>query len=182
MQKYLKKDGGEYKPTGEPGPIQMNANFVRFFNETMRFSDMLYPGGVPSPALRYTLTPIKTDVVQSYSVSIDGQKANLTAGNGKQFSWPGGSGETKITAKVGTADFSVAGDNGLWALFHFFANADNQTQSGSNYILEWIPRQGRNNEIQKVEGREVHYKFQVDVAVFSKNFFKQLGCVSNPAK
>ncbi len=182
LQKYLKKDGGEYKPTGEPGPIQMNANFVRFFNETMRFSDMLYPGGVQSPALRYTLTPIKTDVVQSYSVSIDGQKANLTAGNGKQFSWPGGSGETKITAKVGTADFSVAGDTGLWALFHFFANADNQTQSGSNYILEWIPRQGRNNEIQKVEGREVHYKFQVDVAVFSKNFFKQLGCVSNPAK
>lgn len=88
LQKYLKKDGGEYKPTGEPGPIQMNANFVRFFNETMRFSDMLYPGGVQSPALRYTLTPIKTDVVQSYSVSIDGQKANLTAATGSSLAGP----------------------------------------------------------------------------------------------
>jgi type VI secretion system protein ImpL len=182
LTKYLKKDGADYKPTGEPGPIQMNPAFVRFFSEAMRFSDMVYPGGSQAPNLRYTLTPIKTDVVQSYSVSIDGQKANLTAGSGKQFTWPGGSGETRITAKVGTADFSVAGDTGLWALFHFFANADNQTASGTNYILEWIPRQGRNNEIQKVEGREVHYKFQVDVPVFSKNFFNQLRCVSNPAK
>jgi hypothetical protein len=34
----------------------------------------------------------------------------------------------------------------------------------------------------KIEGKEVRYKFQVDVPVFSKQFFNQLRCVSNPAK
>jgi type VI secretion system protein ImpL len=183
LQKYLKKEGDEYKPTGEPGPIQMNPAFVRFFGEAMRFGDMMYPNNAAAPSLKYTLTPVKTDVVQGFNLSIDGQKASLGAsGGGKQFTWPG-AGEAKIGVKVsGGTEFSAAEERGLWAVFHFFANADNQTPSGTNYVIEWFLRSGRNNETMKIEGKEVRYKFQVDVPIFSKQFFNQLRCVSNPAK
>jgi type VI secretion system protein ImpL len=183
LQKYLKKEGDEYKPTGEPGPIQMNPAFVRFFSEAMRFGDMMYPSNASAPSLKYTLTPVKTDVVQGFNLSIDGQKATLGAsGGGKQFVWPG-AGEAKIGVKVtGGTEFSAAEERGLWAVFHFFANADNQTPSGTNYVIEWFLRSGRNNETMKIEGKEVRYKFQVDVPIFSKQFFNQLRCVSNPAK
>jgi type VI secretion system protein ImpL len=183
LQKYLKKEGDEYKPTGEPGPIQMNPAFVRFFSEAMRFGDMMYPNNASAPSLKYTLTPVKNDVVQGFNLSMDGQKASLgSSGAGKQFTWPG-SGEAKVEVKVsGGSAIGVADERGLWAVFHFFANADTQTPSGTNYVIEWIPRVGRNNEPMKSEGKEIRYKFQVDVPIFSKQFFNQLRCVSNPAK
>jgi type VI protein secretion system component VasK len=161
----------------------MNPAFVRFFSEAMRFGDMMYPNNASAPSLKYTLTPVKTDVVQGFNLSIDGQKATLGAsGGGKQFVWPG-AGEAKIGVKVtGGTEFSAAEERGLWAVFHFFANADNQTPSGTNYVIEWFLRSGRNNETMKIEGKEVRYKFQVDVPIFSKQFFNQLRCVSNPAK
>lgn len=186
LRKYVKKENGMYVLASEaPGPIQINPQFLKFFNDAMRFGDMLYPQGAQSPQLKYTLTPIKTEVLNITRANIDGQSIAFSGpGQSKQVRWPGSGGAQIYLKQVnGGGEVEGAGANGLWAIFRVFTDADFQNAAGTNTTLEWVMRKGgKSNEYMMIDGKEARYKFQVDVPVFTKAFFNSMRCVSTVAK
>ena len=172
LKKFIKKEGGQYVAQPDPsGAIAINPAFLRFFNDAARFSDALYPGGVTDPAMHYTLTPVKSEQIESMTLTIDGQTAKNTS---KQFLWPGsGKGEVKLIIKLAGGSDLPAQDMPplLWSVFRFFADAD-RTYGNS---IEWVMRSGKAGKAL------VTYRFIVDPPVLSKEFLSGLKCNPNVA-
>ena len=182
LKKFIKKDGSQYVSQPDPsGAITINPAFLRFFNDAARFSDAVYPGGVSDPMMRYTLAPVKSDQVDSMTLTIDGQTAKNSS---KQFLWPGaGQREVKLKIKLaGGSELDAQDISGLWSVFRFFADADRISATS----VEWVVRQGRGGTPMKVGGRDLTYRFNLDVGgmapVFSKEFLSGLKCVSIVAR
>ena len=122
--------------------------------------------------MQYTLAPVKSDQIESMTLTIDG----VTAKNApKQFLWPGsGKGEVKLTIKLAGGSELPAQDMppALWSVFRFFADAD-RTYGNS---IEWVMRSGKAGKAL------VTYRFIVDPPVLSKEFLSGLKCIPNGAK
>jgi type VI secretion system protein ImpL len=183
LKKYIKKDGAQFVGTGEGG-INVNPAFLRFFAQAAKFSEMVFPGGAQQPQMRYTLTPVRSDVVLGTTLTIDGQTATFgAAGGGKQFTWPGNpagvQGKVKVT---GGSEFAVEDQEGLWAIYRFIHGADRVSSTGSGQLIEWVSRQGRSNQVMRIGDKELRYKFEVNVPVFTKEFYLALQCVPRVAQ
>jgi type VI secretion system protein ImpL len=184
LQSYMQKQGAQYV-ANPSSPIQLTPAFVAFFNAAVRFSDALYPGGANEPSLRYSLAPQRSDQIKEMSVTIDGQTSR---GQPRPYVWTANPNhEVRISAKLsGGSDFEFQDRSGMWALFRFFADADRWSQSGNQYLLEWIVRQGREGRPVTVGGKELTYRFLVDTGgsapVFQKDFLIGMRCVSQAAK
>jgi type VI secretion system protein ImpL len=184
LKKYMKKEGGKWNGVSE-GNIQINPNYVAFVNQAQRFTDMVFPGGTQQPRMTYTLTPVKSDVVLGSTLTIDGQTQTFAAsGGGKQFTWPGSSqqgvrGRVKVT---GGTELEVEPQSGLWGIYRFIHSSDRVTSTGGGQLIEWVNRQGRENRPVMIGDKELRYKFEVNVPIFSKDFYQALQCVPTVAR
>jgi type VI secretion system protein ImpL len=188
LRPFLVKQGNDYV-ANPSAALPLNPSFVNFFNQAARFSDAVYPGGSSEPNLRYSLQPQRSDQIKEMTVSIDGQTTRFTGQEGGgQHVWPApGSGSVRLTAKLaGGSDLEVQNRDGLWAVFHFFADADRWSGAGGNYTLEWVVRQGREARPVNVGGKELTYRFSLSTGglapVFQKEFLNSLRCVATAAK
>ncbi len=187
FKKVLQEQGGQYVVNPAAG-VNVDPRFVTFFNQAARFSKALYSGGATEPKLLYTLQPVRSDQIQSLVLNIDGRSLKYPGQNSQQFVWPGTTiREANLKLKIaGGSDLDVAGEQGLWAVFHFFADADGLAASGSGYNLHWIVRSGRGGKPMEVKGAPLTYRFYLDTAgappVFYKDWLMSLRCVAQVAR
>jgi len=188
LRPFLQKQGTDYV-VNPSGGLALNPAFVNFFNQAARFSDAVYPGGSSEPALRYSLQAQRSDQIKEMLLAIDGQSARFTGQEGAaQHVWPAaGSGSVRLSAKLaGGSDLEVQNRDGLWSVFHFFADADRWSGAGGNYTLEWVVRQGREARPVSINGKELTYRFTLSTGglapVFQKDFLNGLHCVATAAR
>ncbi len=188
LKNVLQKQGSQYVAVSSGG-ISLNPQFVYFFNQAARFSEALYPAGAADPSFRYSLRLIGPEYIQSITYSIDGERGVMTAQTPpKQFVWPGrGAQEVKLVAKfTGGLDWDAQDRQGLWAVFRFFADADQFSQAGTGYRLTWVGRVGRENRPMILGGKQATFSLMADAGgaplIFLKDFLASLRCVSQAAR
>jgi type VI secretion system protein ImpL len=175
LKQFLQKQGASYVPAG--GGVTMNPTFVNFFNQVARLSEAFYRGGT-DPRLNYTIAVNGVDLLlnntqaRSGSLSVDGKAARIGAG-ASPFVWAG-----PHTVLFEYNESPAFNQQGLWAIFRFFVDAEVSTQ-GSATHLTWPVRGGQGNN------RIANARFTVDLqgapAVFDRNFMRGLRCISTVA-
>ena len=188
LQKLLPRQGGTYVPT-TAGGVTLSPSFVSFFNAAAAFSDAAYAGTAPvDPHFSYTLKPEASEGIQTVSLRIDGQTLAYSAGGPatpKQFTWTGtGTHEAKATVKFGATDLTWSSNEGLWAVFQFFAKADRWQPAGSGQILEWVIRAGK-DPMMLPTGKPLTVRFELDMAgappLFQRGYWSRMACVAELA-
>ncbi len=177
IKAYIVCQNGDCQPAPNP-PGTPNPAFVRFFSQAAKFSRALYGDSRTDPSLTYTLRPAKSDQVEKFDVLVNSDTASLAGGASKSFVWPGTAPQRfKLTLKIaGGSALDVTQPDGLWAVFHFFADANRATPSGAGYDFVWDVSQGKKAQPMVVLGRPLTYQFNADTGVFNKDFLSQLKC------
>jgi type VI secretion system protein ImpL len=187
LQRLLPKQGSQYV-AASAGGINLNPAFVAFFNRWSTLADAFYSGGSADPHLTYTLKPVASEGIQSLTLRLDGQTltAPATGGTAKQFTWPGSATrEAKAAVKFGGTDLGWSDNDGLWAVFQFFEEAERWVPSGGAYDLEWTVRAGK-KAMTLPSGKPLTVRFELNMSgappVFEKGYLSRLGCVADVAK
>ena len=188
LQKLLPKQGSDYVPAPGAGLTLIPA-FVNAFKQSAAFSESIYAGGAPDPHITYSLKPVPSEGIQTVGLRLDGQTLTYSGGDAapKQFTWQGsGTHEAKATVKFGGGpDLAWSNNDGIWAVFQFFAKAEQWQPSGSGNMLEWIIRIGR-DPVTLPSGKALTVRFELDMLgappVFQKGYLSKLTCVANVAK
>jgi type VI secretion system protein ImpL len=187
LQRLLPKQGNQYVPASVGG-ITLSPAFVAFFNRWAALADALYAGGTTDPHLTYGLKPVPADGIQGLTLHLDGQVLNAPANGGpaKQFTWPGTTTrEAKASVKFGGTDLGWSDNDGLWAVFQFFEDAERWVPAGGAYQLEWTVRTGK-KPLTLPSGKPLTVRFELNMgslpAVFEKGYLSKLGCVAEVAK
>ncbi len=181
LKQALVKQGSQYVATGT---VPLTPQFVNFFNTAAKLSEVLYKPGAPDPKLMYTLTPLKSEGIQGYSLNVDGQTLASTGGGAKQFTWPGG-GQAALQGNLGAGNVNIYSYTGLWATFRLMGDAERWDQAGSGYNLEWVVRIG-GKPATLANGAPVAVRVMLDMGgappFFKKGSLAGLRCVSQVAK
>jgi type VI secretion system protein ImpL len=187
LQRLLPKQGSQYV-AASAGGINLNPAFVAFFNRWSALADAFYSGGSADPHLTYTLKPVASEGIQGLTLRLDGQTltAPATGGTAKQFTWPGSATrEAKAAVKFGGTDLGWSDNDGLWAVFQFFEEAERWVPSGGAYDLEWTVRAGK-KAMTLPSGKPLTVRFELNMSgappVFEKGYLSRLGCVADVAK
>jgi type VI secretion system protein ImpL len=187
LQRLLPKQGAQYVPVSAGG-ITLNPNFVAFFNRWAALADALYGGGSADPHLTYSLKPVPSEGIQGLTLRLDGQvlTAPATGGAAKQFTWPGTSArEAKASVKFGGTDLGWSDNDGLWAVFQFFDEAERWVPAAGSYQLEWTVRAGK-KAMTLPSGKPLTVRFELNMggapAIFEKGYLSRMGCVADVAK
>ena len=164
-----------------PAPVE--ARFLAFFRQAAAFSKALYGDSGTDPNFRYTMRPIKSDLIDEFDLTVNGDTAHLNGGGQRTYAWPGaGTPGFHLDLKLNGGGNPIGGEpyTGLWAVFRFFADADRTDRSGAGYDFTWNPRQGKRGAPVTSNGKPLSYQFFVDTngapAVFSKDFLAGLKC------
>ncbi|HEV2445812.1 MAG TPA: ImcF-related family protein [Candidatus Sulfopaludibacter sp.] len=187
LQRLLTRQGAQYVPASAGG-ITLSAAFVAFFNRAAAVSDAFYGGGSQEPHLTYTLKPVPSEGIQGLTLRLDGQVLTTSAGSAtpKQFVWPGtGVREAKASVKFGGTDLGWSSNDGLWAVFQFFEEAEKWQPAEGGYQLEWVVRAGK-NAMTLPSGKPLTVRFELNMGgappVFEKGYLSHLGCVAEVAR
>jgi len=187
LQRLLPKQGAQYV-AASAGAITLNPTFVGWFNRWAALADALYGGGSQDPHLVYTLKPVPSEGIEGLTLRLDGQTLTTTAAGGaaKQFTWPGTTTrEAKASVKFGGTDLGWSDNDGLWAVFQFFEEAERWVPSGGSYQLEWTVRAGK-KPMTLPSGKPLTVRFELNMggapAVFEKGYLSKFGCVADVAK
>jgi type VI secretion system protein ImpL len=182
LAKLLPKPG--YVPTTVDG-VSLTPGFVAFFKQAAAFGDSLYAGNTPDPHFTYTLKSVQSDGIEGAVLTLDGQQISYSGSNmvTKSLNWQAtGAHGVKATYRRG-GDNDWDNEDGLWAIFKFFYQADRTVPAGGGYTLEWVMRSGKDSKPVMIEGgKELTVRFQADVPMFQKDFFARLACVADVAK
>jgi type VI secretion system protein ImpL len=185
LLKLLPKQGTQY--VAAPGAVTLTPGFVNFFNNSAAFSELIYAGGTQDPHIAYTLKPLPSEGVLGLGLKLDGQVLSYKGGDvtPKPFTWQGaGAHGADATVNLGGPDLGWSSDEGLWAVFKFFAKAEWQPVGTANN-LQWIPRIG-NDVLKLPNGNALTVKFQIDMGggppVFQKGYLSRMGCVADVAR
>jgi len=189
LKNLLIPQGAEYVPNPSSNQ-QVNPAFLSFFNRAMSLQRALYAGGPGQMQFKYALRPHPTESVGSLTMSIDGQSMAYTGGNApfKQFMWPGTTTQgVTLTVKItGGSELGFPSYDGLWAVFHFFADADRWQQTGATYNIEWTLRVAGGRPVTAPSGKPVTVQFDLDTLgappILQKGYLSTLQCVSSVAK
>ena len=189
LKNLLLLQGSEYVPN-PAGTQQVNPAFLSFFNRAMSLQRALYAGGPGQMQYKYALRPHPTETVASLTMNIDGQPLNYSAGNAdfRQFTWPGTTTQgVRLSVKIpGGSSLDFPNYDGLWAVFHFFADADRWQQTGSTYNIEWTLRVAGGKPVTVLGGKPVTVQFDLDTLgappILQKGYLATLQCVSSVAK
>jgi len=187
LQKLLVKQGSQFAigPTGGVNPA-----FLNFFNAATAFSDAIYVGS-QDPHFTYTLKPAPSEGIQTVSARLDGQILTTSGGAGapKQFNWQGGGvHEAKGTANFGGGpDITFSDNQGMWAVFRFFDEAEKWTPVASGQLAEWVIRAGKDRKPMTLpSGKPLTVHFELDMGasppVFQRGYFTRLSCVAEVAR
>jgi len=183
LQKYLPKQGNQYVPA-QVGGVTLNPAFVSWFNRMAALSDALYAGGSQDPHLTYTFKPVSSDGIRDINLRLDGQVLVASASNmaAKQFTWPGPVHEAKASVN-GEGFFS---SEGIWAVFHFFDDAEVPwLNTGAGWRIQWPFRIGK-NIVTLPSGHNKYLVFELNMggapAIFEKGYLGRMGCVADVAK
>ncbi len=181
--KELKKS---LTPQGTPVPGATPAptpSFARFFARAAAFSKALYPSGPATPKLAFSMKPVMAPDVQSLRLEVEGQPIDFSSSSSgaKQFFWPGATSHgVRLSAKWtdGSGDYPTY--EGLWAVFDFFTDADNQP-TGSGTTFGWMLRGGRQGRpVTSPSGQPRQVRFDLDMGgappVFQKGYFPSMNC------
>ncbi len=166
--------------------VSLTPAFVSFFKKASAFGESLYAGNTPDPHFSYTLKSVQSDGIEGAVLNLDGQQVSYSGTNmvSKTLNWQAGGthGATATYKRGGDTDWDK--EEGLWAIFKFFYQADRTVPAGGGgYILEWVMRTGKDSKPLTIEGgKELTVRFQADVPMFQKDFFASLACVAEVAK
>jgi type VI secretion system protein ImpL len=187
LQRLLVKQGDQYAPAAAGG-MSLSPAFVAFFNRASALTDAFYAGGSQEPRLAYTLKPVPSEGIETLTLRLDGQTLTTSAANAapKQFTWPGaGTREAKASVKFGGTDLGWSSNEGLWAVFQFFEEAERWTPAGGSWQLEWVVRAGK-NAMTLPSGKPLTVRFELNMGsappVFQKGYMSRLGCVADVAR
>ena len=183
LKKFLTKEGSQYVAV-QGASVTIAPRFVEFFKQAAAFSDFLYAGG--DPHFTYSLKPLATETVQKIGLDIDGQKLDYAGGASaaKPFTWQAG-GIHGAKGIYGADGVTFEMQDGTWAIFRMFADADKSPASGGAGEYDWIIRQGKAGAPSMVNGKPVTVRLELEMTgppVFQKSFFSHLACVSEVAK
>jgi type VI secretion system protein ImpL len=189
LNKVVLCNAGDCKAIDNP-TVSVTPTFLNFFRQAVRLSRALYGDAGADPAYHYTLVPHKSDQVESFDVTVNGDVSKLAGGAQKAFIWPGSpspSFKLSLNLAGGTGlGYPVQNSDSLWAVFRFFADANQTAASGSSYDFVWDFSTGRHGAAPIVAGRPLSFAFTVDTggapAVFSKEFLASMKCVPTIAK
>jgi hypothetical protein len=181
--------GGECTAV-DKSPFVVNPAFLRFLNIAMKFSHALYGDSGTSPNYHYTLTPLKSVQVDSFDITVNGDRSTLAGGTKKEFIWPGGANPNfKLNLTLsGGSPLGVQSFDGLWSVFRFFARANTKGVKGSSYDFQWTVTSGDppTPVISPVNDQPLTYEITFDAngapAIFSKEFLAGMKCVPTVAK
>jgi type VI secretion system protein ImpL len=190
LQKLLVKQGSSYVPSPNGGAVLTPA-FVNFFNQAAALSEALYAGNSKDPHFAYSLKALPFVGFTNLGITlvIDGQTLKYTGGQAapQKFVWtPAEPHEYRSTLQIGGESADLMTGQGLWAVFHFFEQAERSlpAESGSGQVFEWPLKVGKGP--MTVNGKPVTMRFQVDMIdmppVFQKGFFSRMGCVAEVAR
>jgi type VI secretion system protein ImpL len=163
--------------------------FLNFFNRASVVSHALYP--TPGQMqYRYSLRPHPTDTVSGLDLSIDGQTLSYQGGNAqsRQFVWPGATMQgVRLTVRIsGGSELGFPSYDGLYGVFHFFADADRVQSSGALQTVQWTLRVAGGRPVTTPAGKPVTVEFDLDTAglppILEKGYLSSLDCVSVVAK
>jgi type VI secretion system protein ImpL len=188
LQRVLVRQGAQYVAT-PAGGITVTPAFVAFFNRAAAVSDAFYAGGAQDPHLTYSLKPIPSEGIENLTLRLDGQTMSSSAANAasKQFVWPGtGVREAKASVKFGGTDLGWSSNEGLWAVFQFFEEAEKwQPASGGAWDLEWVVRAGK-NAMTLPSGKPLTVRFELNMGsappVFQRGYLSHMGCIADVAR
>jgi type VI secretion system protein ImpL len=174
----------DYSPVTVDG-VTLTPGFVSFFKQSAAFGESLYAGNRPDPHFSYTLKSVQSDGIEGAVLNLDGQQLSYSGSKmvTQTLNWQGtGTHGVKATYKRG-GDNDWDSEEGLWAIFKFFYQADRTVPAPGGYILEWVMRSGKDSKPVTIEGgKELTVRFQADVPMFQKDFFARLACVADVAK
>jgi type VI secretion system protein ImpL len=189
LKNLLLPQGGEY--IANPSSNQkVNPAFLSFFSRAMNLQRALYTGAAAQIQFKYALRPHPTETVAGLTLNIDGQTLTYNGGNApfKQFTWPGTTTEAvRLTVKIpGGSPLDFPNYDEMWAVFHFFAEADRWQQTGSTYNIEWVLRVAGGRPVTVLGGKPVTVQFDLDTLgappILQKGYLSTLQCVSTVAK
>jgi type VI secretion system protein ImpL len=182
LKNVLLPQGSGYVPN-PASPQKVSPPFLSFFNRAIDVQRALYPAGGGQPQIRYALRPLATENVSSLALSIDGKSINF-GGGAAQFtplSWPGSSGQgVRMSVKIpGGVELGFPSYDGLWGVFHFFADATVMEHGGNTYTLQWVL--GGDRPVTAPNGKPVTVQFDLDTQgatlIMRKGFLSSLRCV-----
>jgi type VI protein secretion system component VasK len=186
LKEFVKCENGQCKATNPA----ISATFVDFLSRMMQFSRALYGESGTEVKYNYTLQPVKSDQIDTFMINVNGEQSQLKGGVAKAFLWPGpGNTGFQLALKLQGASATLGPPryDGLWGLFHFFANSERTNPSGAGSVFGWTLRSGgRDNRPVEVDGKAVTYDIFVDTkgepAIFSQRFLSTLRCTGPLAR
>ena len=185
LKNYADKNGNTYVAK-QGASIQVNPDFLRFFNHAMEFSRALYHDG-KTPHLVFSMRALPTPGIETDRLVFDGQTLQATSQGGetKEFSWPGpGKPGADLYVNYGKQELLMINENGLWATFRFFGRRDNKDkfeEVGGVYRLQWIPRQGDPPQPARLaDGTVLSFSFDLDLKgappIFKAGYLSGMDC------
>jgi type VI protein secretion system component VasK len=171
------RQGSRYIPDPQTA-AQVNPEFLEFLNRGAEIGRALCQGA--SPSFQYTLRAYPNPVIASFRLAIDGRVLTVPGNEGPlQFVWPGAQQQEGLLT---TSGFEVAGQRGLWGVFHLFYEATRVEVSGPVTRFEWNLRRADGGEMKRPDGTPLTIRAEVDAGggppVFKRDYLTTLRCVS----
>jgi type VI secretion system protein ImpL len=183
LSKLVQKQGPRYAGTPAAG-VQVTDQFLGWLNRAAAFTDAAYKDGSADPRLSYAIKPVLTPDVESINLTIDGQNMvfSAAASGAKPAVWPGAAHGVQMNVKFGGQSFIYPTYDGLWAVFHWVADADKVTGTAIEMTLR-SGKQGR-AVLNPANNQPITVRFdiQANPMIFERGYFAQFGCVANVAK
>jgi type VI protein secretion system component VasK len=183
-QKVLTREGAEYRPRPGAG-ADVNPAFVRFLNRATRASTALFQGGGSGPTVVFGVKPLRLEGVDSVTATIGDRSVAFVAGGGaQQFTWvPLEGAAARLTLHTGGGTLTIQDFEGAWAIFRLFQQADRWENSGSGYVVEYLPRTGSAGTPMKGTGdTPIRLAFELHIGgaepIFRRDYFAGLNCPS----
>jgi type VI secretion system protein ImpL len=153
LSQYLIHQGTTYV-SNDSAAIKISPTFISFFRQVKGLSDSLYPNGVPTPHVEYSLRQVATNV-DGLALKV-GSDTLTGTGQQKTFTWTG-SGEDVLAIQK---DVPIGVPrSGPWAVFHFFADGHPSPRGAATYGLDFV-RQSNGQDII-VNGKRQSYSYEL---------------------
>lgn len=157
------------------GTLNVNPEFLSFFNRAAQFSAAIFPAGANEPRLTLTLTNYLMPQSGRLRVVGDGNTVDYAAAvKPHQFTWSfQPTGEATIAVEQGNSWANVVSYHGTWAVLQMFGAAASWEPTATDYRAEW-----------SIPGSSAGAKVGLDVGlnnvppILRKGFFSGFSCVS----
>ncbi|HEY2018735.1 MAG TPA: ImcF-related family protein [Bryobacteraceae bacterium] len=178
LAKFIARQGTEYGPV--PGsPVSISPAFLGWINRAASFTDAAYKDGSAAPHFNYSMKPQFEQGMQSVKLTIDGQATTFTPGSAaKPYVWPGTAAQgLQLSFNMDGNDRDFPTYSGLWAVFHFVAEANERNGN----IITRIEGSGApfRPTINPKTGKPYLVRIELNASpmIFHPNYFS-LNCVS----